>query len=199
MATIWRALRRARLPILTVALTYLLSVVIGAALVHSGNAFALAQVDNLRAQVNASTDPTLKALAQGNRLQAALFDFGSNLVLGALPGTVAGMCVICFYPLAIYRGWIGGIVSVDSAHASRLADPAEAAYYLTTLILQLIPYILAGGAGVNLGLALLRPAAAYRGEKWWVLPKEAIRDAARIYVLVVPLFALAACFEFFAR
>jgi hypothetical protein len=199
MANIGRALTRARLSILTVAITYVLSVVFGAVLVHTGNAFALGQYDSLRERVNATTDPTLKALDQGNRLQAALYDFGGNLVLGALPGTVAGMCVVCFYPLAAYRGWIGGIVSVDDAHASRLADPAEAAYYLITLVLQLIPYTLAGAAGVNLGLALLRPAACYQGEKWWIVPKEALRDAARLYVLVVPLFAVASLWEFLAR
>jgi len=199
MANIWRALTRARLAILTAALTYLLSVVFGAVLVHTGNAFALGQYDSLMGRVNATTDPALKALDQGHRLQAALYDFGSNLVLGALTSTLTGISVIGFYPFAAYRGWIGGIVSVDRAHASRLADPAEAAYYLITLILQLIPYILAGGAGVNLGLAWLRPAAAYRGDKWLEVPKEALRDAGRIYLLVVPLFAVASLWEFLAR
>lgn len=198
LASVARAVARARLPILSVALTYVLSVTAGAVMVHAGNAWALGQVDSLLARASA-TDPSLQALHRGDRLSATLFDFGSNLVLGAAPGTLAGISVIGYYPTAIYRGWIGGIVSVDRSHASRLADPPEAFYYLLTLVLQLIPYILAGGAGVNLGLAWLRPAAWYRGEKWLDVPREAIRDAGRIYLLVVPLFALASAWEFFAR
>jgi hypothetical protein len=31
------------------------------------------------------------------------------------------------------------------------------------------------------------------------VPKEALRDAARIYMLVVPLFAVASLWEFLAR
>jgi hypothetical protein len=198
MASVLRALTRARWSILSVALTYALSVTVGAVMVHTGNAFALAQLDGLLGRADAS-DPALRALDQGNRLQAAAIDFSSNLVIGALPGTLSGVSVVGFYPFAAYRGWIGGLVSVNRAHASRLVDPAEAAYYLITLVLQLIPYTLAGGAGVNLGLAWLRPAAYYRGDKWLDVPKEALRDAARIYMLVVPLFAVASLWEFLAR
>ena len=88
---------------------------------------------------------------------------------------------------------------MNAAHTSRLAEPSEAAYYLITLVLQLIPYTLAGAAGVNLGIAWLRPAAEYRGKKWLDVPQEALRDAARIYMLVVPLFVVASMWEFFAR
>jgi uncharacterized membrane protein SpoIIM required for sporulation len=98
-----------------------------------------------------------------------------------------------------YRGWIGGIVSLDSSHVSRLSETKEAAYYLITLTLQLIPYVLSGGAGINIGVAMFRPRSFYQGEKWFGIPKEAIRDAFRIYLLVIPLFLLASLWEFFAR
>ncbi len=88
---------------------------------------------------------------------------------------------------------------MDSLHNSRLAEPKEAAYYLTTLTLQLIPSILAAGAGLNIGLANFKPAPFYQGEKWLEMSKEAIRDAFRIYLLVVPLFLLASLWEFFQR
>jgi len=195
---ILRALSRARLGILTIGLTYLLSVSVGAVMVHSGNAFALSARDRLVTRARAS-EPSLLALRQGNRLGAALWDFGGNLLVGALPDTIGGLSVVLPYPLAAYRGWVGGIVSVDSAHVSRLAIPREAVYYLVTLILQLVPYSLAGGAGVNLGLAYLRPQSFYRGEKWIGLPKEAVRDVLRIYCLVVPLFLVASLWEFLAR
>src|SRR5512141_1147036 len=100
LAPVVRALARARLPILSVALTYVLSVAAGAVMVHTGNAWALGQVDSLLARASA-TDPSLQALQRGDRLSATLFDFGSNLVLGAAPGTLAGISVIGFYPTAI--------------------------------------------------------------------------------------------------
>jgi uncharacterized membrane protein SpoIIM required for sporulation len=197
-AQVLRAVTRARFGILAMALIYFLGVVGGMVMVQSGNAFALDQRDSLVGRAQA-TDPSLNALHQGNRLGAALWDFAENLVLGAVPSTIAGFSIVVPCVAAAYRGWIGGIVSVNGAHVSRLSEPAEAAYYLITLVLQLIPYTLAGGAGVNLGIAWLRPAAAYRGEKWLDVPMEALRDAARIYLLVVPLFVIASMWEFFAR
>ena len=53
------------------------------------------------------------------------------------------------------------------------------------------------GAGVNAGIALFRPAIYYQGEKWLNLfPKEALRDVARIYALIIPLFLVASLWEF---
>jgi hypothetical protein len=54
-AQILRALSCARLAILTVALTYALSVLVGMAMVHSGNGFALAQRASLIARATART------------------------------------------------------------------------------------------------------------------------------------------------
>ncbi len=189
---------RARLGILTMALTYALGVASGMVLVHTGSDFALSFRDSLVARAHAS-DPSLAALRQGNRLGAALWDFGRNLLLGAVPNTIGGLSLVVPYLVAAYRGWVGGIVSVDSAHLSRLAQSGEAIYYTVTLILQLIPYSLAGGAGVNLGIAYFRPQPFYQGDKWQGVPKEAIRDALRIYLLVTPLFFVASLWEFLAR
>jgi uncharacterized membrane protein SpoIIM required for sporulation len=191
-----RALSRARVPILTVALTYFISVVIGIVMVHTGNTFALTYRDKIVS--NAQSSPILVALHQNDRLRAAVLDFAGNL-FGAMANTIAGLGVVVAYPIVAHRGWIGGIVSIDSAHVSRLADSKEAAYYLITLVLQLVPYSMSGGAGVNLGLAYLRPKSDYQGDKWMGIPKEAIRDVLRIYLMVVPLFLLASLWEFFAR
>ena len=197
LAQVIAALGRARLGILTIALAYALSVVVGAGMVHAGNGFALAQRDSLVARARAS-EPSLRALRDGNRLRAALWDARSNL-LAAIVDTVGGLGVVFPYPLVAYRGWVGGIVSVDSTHASRLSNGREAAYYLLTLLLQLIPYSLAAGVGVNLGLALWRPRAAYQGAKWMGLPREALLDVLRVYLLVVPLFLIASLWEFLIR
>ncbi len=197
LSVIIKALSRARLPILTFAVTYFLSVLVGAVMVHTGNEFALTYRDDLveRAQAN---EPALVALGQNERVRAALFDFGGNLTAG-IGQTIAGLGVIAPYPIAAFRGWVGGIVSVNSVHVSRLASSSEALYYLSVVILQLIPYSLAGGAGVNLGIACFRPPPYYQGAKLLWLPKEALRDVLRIYLLVVPLFLIASLLEFLAR
>ena len=150
------SVNRARIPILTVALTYVFSVLLGIFMVDFHVQFALDYRDQLVNQAYNGSNATINALQSGNRLPAALSDFSGNLFLGALPNTIAGVGIITAYPLAAYRGWIGGIVSVDQQHLSRLAQPSEAIYYLATLLLQLVPYSLAGGAGVMLGLSFYK-------------------------------------------
>jgi hypothetical protein len=98
---------------------------------------------------------------------------------------------------------VGGIVSVDGTHSSRLTSSAgEAAYYLVVIVLQLIPYALAGGAGVRLGLAFLWPRGRFgypSTRRWLGLPREGVRDVLLIYALVAPLFAFASTVEFLLR
>jgi len=192
-AAIGAALGRARAPILWIGATYLLSVAVGAGMVHADNQFALRFADNLVG--TAQTGKVLKALDQGQHLRAAAMDFGGNLV-------VMGLGIVMPFPLIAFRGWVGGIVSVDGEHKSRLRDPHERLYYLGVLSLQLIPYTLAGGTGVRLGLALFLPRGrwGYPGnERWLGMPAEGVRDVLRIYILIVPLFLIASLVEFLAR
>ncbi len=195
------SLKRAKGPILWMAGTYLIGLAAGAAMVHTKNAFALQYRDKLVGTAMA-TDPAAVALNRGLPLRAALIDFAGNLGLGAVPSTVMGLTVALPFPLAAYRGWIGGIVSVDGGHHSRLRAGGERWYYLGVVFLQLLPYSLAGGAGVRLGLAFLRPTTAfgYPGSaKWLGLPADGVRDVLRIYTIVVPLFLVASLVEFLAR
>ena len=189
------SIRRARAAIMSVAITYALTVAIGIAMVSGGNEFALAQRDAIVA--SAQTSDTLVANAAGDHLRAGLLDFAANLGLGGVTSTSLGVGVALLYPVVAYRGWVGGIVSVDSHHASRLADAGSASYYLATLVLQLIPYSIAGGMGVYLGIgswrALRRPVPTWLG-----LPRDRLRDVALAYVLIVPLFLVASLFEFLA-
>jgi uncharacterized membrane protein SpoIIM required for sporulation len=196
MANIVTAIQRARYSILTVALTYGVSVLIGIVMVHAGNPFALHYRDQLVAKAT-EQDPAARALDRGDKLQAALFDFAGNLVLGAMPKTVSGLAVIMPYPWVAHQGWIGGIVSVRGDGTSRLNNVRSAVYYLLTLVLQLTPYSLAVGAGVNVGVALFRPAIYYQDEKWLnIFSKESLLDVMRIYALVIPLFLVASLWEF---
>lgn len=195
MRAVFAALRRGRIAIVSVAATYAASVLLGIAMVGTGNVYALERRDEIVGAAQ-STD-TLVACRSGDRLRAALLDFGANLGLGGLTSTALGVGVVVLYPVAAYRGWVGGIVSVDRYHESRLADPAAAAYYLATLVLQLIPYSIAGGMGVYLGVGAWR-ALRQRTRTWLGMPVDRLRDVAIAYVVIVPLFLVASLFEFFA-
>ena len=189
------ALRRARFGIATVALAYALSVTAGIVTAHAGNAAALRSRDNLVGKAQRES-VILRQHRRGNPLAAAGLDAMANAAAAGLGG-LAGYCPPAGYAVAAYRGWIGGIVGVDSRHRSRLRTPYGAFYYLATLILQLIPYSLAGGAGVNLGIAAFTQTD-YPGARiqWLKLPHAAIADAGWIYLVALPLFAIASLFEF---
>ena len=194
------ALWRARLPILWMGLTYALGVFAGAVMVHAHSEFALSYRDHLVGRAQTS-DPAAAASNRGLPLRAAFYDFAGNLGRGGVPSTIMGLGVAFPFPLAAFRGWIGGIVSVDGEHKSRLGHRHEATYYLGVLLLQLIPYSLAGGTGVRLGLAFLFPKGKWgypASERWLGLPAEGVRDVGRIYTLIVPLFLAASLVEFLA-
>jgi hypothetical protein len=114
---------------------------------HSGSEFALDYRDKLVSEAQTGT-----VLTQNSPILRGLADFGGNSI-GAAVDTVLGLGIVMPFPSVIYRGWVGGIVSVDSDHDSRLTRPKEAAYYFSVILLQLLGYSLAAGAGIYLGLA----------------------------------------------
>jgi len=195
----WRlvtqAVHRARWAILSVAAVNAMGVIVGALMVHSGNEFALTYGDKLVARAQ-KQDAAAISYHQGHRLAAAAKDFAMNLMVGGVPMTLTGLTVVSPYGFGAYRGWVGGIVSVDRNHESRLRDWRKGAYYLIALVLQLIPYSLAGGIGVHLGLCFFKSFPYYTGGKVGGYPKEAIWDVIRVYELIIPLFLIASFWEF---
>ncbi len=159
-------------------------------MVHSGNEFALFFRDRLVSEAQAGS-----VLTQPNPVSMALADFSGNL-RGAAADALGGLGVVFPFPLVVYRGWVGGIVSVDGNHASRLQQPTSAAYYFSVIFLQLTAYTLAAGAGVNAGLSFWRVRPEYAEKKWLGISVEALRDLGRIFILVVPIFLLASLWEF---
>jgi hypothetical protein len=190
------AIARARMAIFSVAVVYVLAVAIGIGMASVGNAYALDRRDAIVA--NAQSGGILVAYRSGDRLRAALLDFSANLGLGGVTSTVLGISVVGGYPVFAYRGWVGGIVSVDSHHRSRLASPDTALYYLVTLVLQLIPYSIAGGVGVRLGIGAWRDLRGSSRPSVLGLRTDRLRDAALAYVVIAPLFLLASLWEFLA-
>ena len=192
------AFRRARGPIAASAVTYLTFLLLGIALASLGWAFAVNQRDSI---VNgAQTSPIQVDDRQGNHVAAALLDFGANTALGAIPTSIIGLTVIGPFPIAAYRGWVGGIVSIDTGHHSRLATPSGATYYIVTIILQLIGYVLTMGAGVHVGWSAwkIRNDPSVRSHAGVRIPWSALRDAGYIYLVAVPVFLIGSLWEFLA-
>lgn len=99
-------------------------------------------------------------------------------------------------PLAAYRGWVGGIVSVDAREPP--GRPDTAFYYGATVTLQSIPYMLTAGAGMYLGLVGWRQRndTSVPAVLMLRVPAEAVRDAAWLWVLSLSLFLAGSLYEF---
>jgi hypothetical protein len=190
-----QALARARVPIAIVAVACICPLVVGGILATSGNSLALSERDRIVGAAQGSE--ITAAYKEDDRVRAALLDFTGN-VEAALVTSVTGLSIVGPVPIAANRGWVGGIVSVDAHHVSRLSQPGTAFYYLVTVTLQLIPYILTGGAGMYLGLVAWRRRndASVRSLLGLRIPGEAIRDVGWIWALSLPIFLAGSLFEF---
>jgi hypothetical protein len=189
------ALGRARVQIAIVGVASICPLVVGAVLATSGDSFALSERDRIVGAAQSSEiNVTYK---QNDRVRAALLDFGGN-VEAAIVTSATGLAIVGPVPIAAYRGWVGGIVSVDGHHVSRLSQPGTAFYYLVTVTLQLIPYILTGGAGMYLGVVVWRRRndASVRPRLTLRIPGEAIQDVGWIWALALPIFLAGSLFEF---
>jgi uncharacterized membrane protein SpoIIM required for sporulation len=196
-ARLWLSVRRARGGIAVIAVTYFISVTTGLVMAHAGSSLALSFRDRLVAKAH-EADPAARANDRGAPGTAAALDFSRNLGLAAIPETIGGLTLVMPVGLAAYRGWVGGIVSVDHRHVSRLREPASALYFIVTLLLQLAAFTLAGGGGLHLGWSYFKRRGPFVGPSWFRLPAPALQDLAWLYVLVVPLFALGSVWEYFA-
>jgi hypothetical protein len=134
IGTIRREIHRAGVQILSVGFIYVSRLLrSGSLMVHEGNQFALQYRDKLVGQAQ-TADPAAIAYRRGQGLEAALLDFGRNLFLGAIPQTITGLTIIPSYGLAAFRGWVGGIVSVDSRHRSWFSEIRQALDLILTLL-----------------------------------------------------------------
>ncbi len=166
-------------------------------MVHSGNSFALSYGDKIVGNATTHDNASIN-YNNGNRFKAALIDFSGNLFLSSIPQTFLGLGIIFPFFTTSYQGWIGGLVSVDNLHRSRLIKTKSALYYFIVLILQFIPYSLTIGSGLSLGIKTYK---LNKGRKLfkYQLDKSGLKDVFNIYLLAVPLFFIASSFEFLSN
>ena len=165
-------------------------------MVHHGNDFALSYRDKIVGKA-LSTDKASLNYQKGNNFSAALHDFAGNLLGGALPQTFMGLGIIVPYFTVSKHGWVGGIVSVNSEHKSRFINFKSAFYYFFVLLLQFIPYSLAIGAGIKLGVDFYHHNKIHGWLMWkYKFQKNNLIHLGYVYLIVIPLFFIASCFEF---
>ncbi len=165
-------------------------------MVHNGNDFALSCRDKIVGKA-LTTDKASLSYQKGNNFSAALHDFKGNLLFGAIPQTLMGLGIIVPYFTVPKQGWIGGIVSVNSEHKSRFENFKSTFYYFLVLLLQFIPYSLAIGAGIKFGIDFYNYNKIHGWLMWkYKIQKSSLIDLGYVYLLVIPLFFFASCFEF---
>jgi len=191
-----KAILRCRPFVASIFLAYVVSSASGIVMVHSGNRFALTRRDRT-VYAAVTSDKASIAYAAGNRGIALVHDALGNLLFAAVPQTVAGLAVILPYFSVAYQGWVGGIVSVDGNHRSRLGSVRAASYYVLVLLLQFIPFSLCIGAGIRCGVELYRHNSRISWRVWqYRSPRQSIVDLGYVFAVAVPLFFIASAFEF---
>jgi hypothetical protein len=77
-------------------------------------------------------------------LAPAAIEFSRNLGLAAIPETIGGLTIVMPIALGLYRGWVGGIVSVDHLHQSRLRTAGSALVDVAWIYVLVVPLFAIG-------------------------------------------------------
>ena len=89
-------------------------------MVQTDNNFALAQRDKIVGDAIQKDKASIN-YQEGNHLTATLYDFAGNLFF-SVTQTFLGLGIVIPYFTVSYQGWVGGIVSVNGLHKSRLKN-----------------------------------------------------------------------------
>jgi len=192
-----QAARRVKILLILLTVLYAGSYLVGWYLISIKSSVAVEMSQALTEAVFTEEPFTsiIESLQGGALVNAILVTFLVNLTMGAfltttLPGVVPLVGALGTIAITLIRGFGIGVVYPEVLSAS----PAGFALGLGTMILELGAYVFSGAAGINIALApiLLR---RYGVQSRWAAFKMAWKDAARIYVIVVILLALAAIWE----
>ena len=163
---------------------------------HNGNKIALSQRDKIVHSAKTIDKAAVNYIA-GNNFKAAIYDCAGNLFLASIPQTVLGFGIVLPYFTVAYQGWVGGIVSVNDFHQSRFINFKRSAYYFIVLLLQFIPFSISIGAGIKCGIDSFKHNSKVSWKIWnYRIPLPSLKDLGYVYLLSIPLFFIASCFEF---
>ena len=187
---------RCRVYVLSIFIVYVISSTTGILMVQNGNQFALSQRDKIVGVAVQNDNASLNYQA-GNRFKAALYDFGGNLFISAIPQTAIGLAIVPPFLTVAYQGWVGGIVSVDGLHQTRFTSLRATAYYFIVLLLQTVAFSLSIGAGIRCGVETYKHNSEVGWRIWeFRIPRESIVAVGYVYLVSIPLFLFGSCFEF---
>jgi uncharacterized membrane protein SpoIIM required for sporulation len=182
---------------LLVAGIYVASFVAGYLMVHVGVPFAVEFSSEVAEAAPASSilSPILSALATGNVAAAVVFTFLVNLSLGAfasttLPGVIPLLGGLGSIAVTVFRGFtIGALYYYVFGVSFWYAVVA-----VGTAVLELGAYVFSAAAGIHLSLSAVFPKRQGLDSRRAAF-KQAWKDAAYVYVIVVLLLALGAIWE----
>jgi hypothetical protein len=179
-----------------IAILYVLSFFIGFLLIAIENPFAI-QFKNFIIEFISTYQPfsyVLEALKSGNILQAIIFTFLYNLISGAflsttLPGLLPFIGAIFISLVTFLRGLMIGITYYEIFENFNLLTIVA----LGTLFLELSAYVFSASAGINISLSIIFPEK-YSINKFEAF-KKSIKDALKIYLIVIILLIFGAMWE----
>ena len=191
------AVRRVRTIVIVIAALYATSFLAGFTLTSMGDSYASKLEEEVQRYLLSQEVFTiiLEYLRAGNLLAAILITFTVNLCLGAfltttLPGILPLLGAIGISFVGLLRGFVIGLTYPQVLGYSPLAFIVG----VGTILLELGAYVFSSAAGVNISLAPIFPAR-YETESRMTAFKEAWKDAARIFVIVIILLGLGAIWE----
>jgi hypothetical protein len=195
--SILASFNKCKVYIIIVFLVYCLSCLTGIIMVHTDNNFALSQRDKIVDTANQEDKASIN-YQKGSQFNATLYDFTGNLFFAGVQ-TFMGLGIVIPYFTVAYQGWVGGIVSVNNFHKSRLKVLKSALYYVIVLLLQFIAYSMCIGTGIKAGVEIYKQNASISWKLWkYRIKKSNLIDIGNIYFISIPLFFIASLFEYYS-
>ena len=193
----WETSNKMKKLLLSVAVTYLATFLIGYILVYIQMPFVMKLFESILPALSDSPiyTPIIGALTGGNLVFAIAYTFLVNLSLGAfvsttLPGVIPLVGGVGSVAVTGIRGFIIGVAYYEVFKISL----SYTALGVGTAILELGAYVFSATAGINISLSTISPKR-YQVDSRWLAFKMAWKDASRIYVIVIILLVLGAIWE----
>jgi len=194
---IGQAVKRIKWILLFVTVLYVCSYLCGWYLTSANSPLAVQTGELIRGTVATETPFTTvtQLLRSGDLLQAILATFAYNLGSGAflattLPGIIPLVGALITIAITVVRGFVIGVTypAILSSSISWFAVG------MGTIVLELGAYVFSGAAGIHIAISTMTPQS-FNTQSRWIAFKQAWKDAARVYVIVIILLALGATWE----